>query len=110
MSLDYNLSNWNWPQGKEEWGFDPRMDDEFLPEIERSAKNSLSEDEKNTIVTTHAWKCVRKKRDLLLAETDWVGGTDVPELIKEKWNTYRQSLRDITSQTDPDNIIWPTKP
>jgi hypothetical protein len=46
----------------------------------------------------------------LLAETDWVGGTDVPEAIKTTWNTYRQALRDITTQTDPDNITWPTKP
>jgi len=25
-------------------------------------------------------------------------------------NTYRQALRDITTQTDPDNITWPEKP
>lgn len=110
MALDYNLSDWVWTQGGEDWGFDPRMSDELLPEIERTAKNALTEDEKNTIVTTHAWKCVRKQRDNLLAETDWVGGTDVPAAIKTTWNTYRQALRDITTQTDPDNITWPTKP
>lgn len=110
MALNYNLENWLWNQGGQEWGFDPRIDGQLLPEIERNAKNALSEDEKNAIVTTHAWKCVRKQRDLLLAETDWVGGTDVPEAIKTTWNTYRQELRDITTQTDPDNVIWPTKP
>ena len=52
MALDYNLSDWIWTQGGEDWGFDPRMSDELLPEIERTAKNALTEDEKNTIVTT----------------------------------------------------------
>lgn len=110
MALNYNLSDWIWSQSGEDWGFDPRIDDELLSEIERTAKNALSEDEKNAIVTTHAWKCVRKQRDNLLAETDWVGGTDVPEASKTTWNTYRQELRDITTQTDLDNISWPTKP
>ena len=61
-------------------------------------------------IRDRAWKCVRKQRDTLIAETDWVGGSDVPDALKTKWNTYRQALRDITSQTDPENIIWPTKP
>ena len=52
---------------------------------------------------------VRKQRDDLLAETDWVGGTDVPQAIKTTWNTYRQALRDITTQTDPDSITLPIK-
>ena len=113
MATDTNLSPWLWEQGGQKWGMDPRMDvssDTSIVQWEKDAINALSTSEKNAIVTAHLWKCVRKQRDLLLAETDWVGGTDVPELIKEKWNTYRQSLRDITTQTDPDNINWPTKP
>ena len=61
-------------------------------------------------MTAQAWKCVRKQRDTFIAETDWVGGSDVPDALKTKWNTYRQALRDITSQSDPENITWPTKP
>ena len=26
------------------------------------------------------------------------------------WRTYRQALRDITKQSDPSNLTWPTKP
>ena len=70
----------------------------------------MTESEISAIVTSQAWKCVRKQRDILIAETDWVGGSDVPEALKNKWNTYRQELRDVTNQSDPENINWPTKP
>ena len=26
------------------------------------------------------------------------------------WRTYRQALRDVTKQSDLDNISWPSKP
>jgi hypothetical protein len=26
------------------------------------------------------------------------------------WRNYRQALRDITKQSDPSNLTWPTKP
>ena len=57
-------------------------------------------------------KELRRQRDLLLAETDWMGNSDVT--MSSAWTTYRQALRDITSQTPSDdtlsNITWPTKP
>jgi len=55
---------------------------------------------------------LRKQRDKLLAETDWMGNQDYS--ITDAWKTYRQALRDVTSQTPSDdalsNINWPTKP
>lgn len=55
---------------------------------------------------------LRRQRDQLLAETDWMGNSDVT--MSDAWTTYRQALRDITSQTPSDdslsNITWPTKP
>ena len=55
---------------------------------------------------------LRKQRDALLAETDWMGNQDYS--ITDAWKTYRQALRDITDQTpnadDLGNITWPTKP
>ena len=55
---------------------------------------------------------LRQQRDQLLAETDWMGNSDVT--MSDAWTTYRQALRDITSQTPADdklsNINWPTKP
>jgi len=109
MALDYNLEYWSWEQGGEVWGFDPRITNPIAT-WEKIARDALTEDQRTAIVTAQAWKCVRKQRDILIAETDWVGGSDVPDALKTKWNTYRQALRDITSQSDPENITWPTKP
>lgn len=54
---------------------------------------------------------VREQRNLLLAATDWSQGVDVPQAIKDKYTTYRQALRDITSQAGfPSDIQWPTQP
>ena len=52
---------------------------------------------------------VRRERNSLLAASDWRASTDVT--LSDDWKTYRQALRDVpSSQTDPDNITWPTKP
>ena len=55
---------------------------------------------------------LRDERNRLLAETDWMGNSDVT--MSADWKTYRQALRDITSQTPSDdemsNITWPKKP
>jgi hypothetical protein len=55
---------------------------------------------------------LRRQRDALLAETDYMGNSDVT--MSDAWKTYRQALRDITSQTPSDNalsnITFPTKP
>ena len=55
---------------------------------------------------------LRDQRNQLLAETDWMGNSDVT--MSADWKTYRQALRDITKQTPSDdalsNITWPKKP
>jgi hypothetical protein len=55
---------------------------------------------------------LRQRRNSLLVETDYMGNSDV--VMSEDWATYRQGLRDITSQTPSDdalsNITFPTKP
>ena len=55
---------------------------------------------------------LRRQRDILLAETDYMALSDVT--MSDAWTTYRQALRDITSQTPSDdawsNITFPTKP
>lgn len=55
------------------------------------------------------WDFIRVRRNALLAECDWTQLPDAP-VDKAAWATYRQELRDITTQNDPFNIIWPTKP
>ena len=55
---------------------------------------------------------LRRQRDAILVETDYMGNSDVT--MSDAWKTYRQALRDITSQTPTDdklsNITFPTKP
>lgn len=58
------------------------------------------------------WVNVRARRNILLQECDWTQLGDVvftPEKEQE-WKEYRRQLRDITSQSDPFNLIWPTEP
>jgi hypothetical protein len=53
---------------------------------------------------------VRNQRDVLLSKTDWRALKDSPDMTAE-WSTYRQALRDITSQSGfPYSVNWPTKP
>lgn len=58
------------------------------------------------------WKRVRQDRDRLLNETDWVvtKATETETSVSSTWKSYRQALRDVPSQSDPDNITWPSKP
>lgn len=53
---------------------------------------------------------IRSKRNKLLTESDWTQLPDVEITTKTSWAIYRQELRNITSQQDPFNIIWPTPP
>jgi hypothetical protein len=58
------------------------------------------------------WKTVRFKRDKKLQACDWTVLPDVPMDASKRteWETYRQELRDVTDQSDPFNITWPTPP
>jgi hypothetical protein len=58
----------------------------------------------------HLWTDIRAQRNKLIAESDWTQNRDVVLSNDEEWAAYRQSLRDITTQSDPSNIIWPTPP
>jgi hypothetical protein len=52
---------------------------------------------------------IRNQRSILLSETDWMALSDVT--LSAEWATYRQALRDITSQDGfPYSVTWPTKP
>jgi hypothetical protein len=55
---------------------------------------------------------VRKQRDSLLAETDWMALSDVT--MSDEMAAYRQALRDITTHANfpylEEEDDWPTKP
>ena len=62
--------------------------------------------------TEDKWNSIRSQRNTLLYDCDWTQLPDSPltNEKKQEWSTYRQALRDVTLQVNPDNIIWPTKP
>ena len=62
-------------------------------------------------------RLLRIERDRRIAKTDWRAGKDVT--LSTAWRTYRQALRDITTQTpklnsqyelDLTSVTWPTEP
>ena len=87
---------------------------------EKVQMSSAEEAEVDTFQQAHADSLparymleLRIVRDRLLAETDWMSYSDSSDM-SNAWRTYRQALRDITSQTPNDiglsNITFPTKP
>jgi hypothetical protein len=54
------------------------------------------------------WAAIRSQRDALLAASDWMANSDV--IMTDAWTTYRQALRDVPSQSDPDDIVFPEEP
>ena len=65
----------------------------------------LTQEELDQRVVTQ-WQVVRNQRNQMLKDTDWTQVSDSP-VDKAAWATYRQALRDITTQADPFNIVWP---
>ena len=54
---------------------------------------------------------VKNKRNQLLQESDWTQLADIPQETKDRWEPYRQALRDVTTQPGyPLEIVWPTPP
>ena len=58
------------------------------------------------------WTLIRRQRDALLAETDWMANSDVTMSAANK--TYREKLRDLPSDQSSKktyaDITWPSKP
>ena len=69
---------------------------------------------KDKRILEEKWANIRSRRNRLLTESDWVvvkAKEEHPNAsIPSDWVDYRTELRDITKQSDPDDITWPTKP
>ena len=75
-------------------------------------------DEKTLLQSREPMRLLRIERDRLLAETDWMGNSDVT--MSSDWATYRQALRDLPANSDPklasdgtldmSSVTFPTKP
>jgi len=72
------------------------------------------DDTKDARILAGKWANIRTRRNRELTESDWVvvkAKEEHPNTsIDSNWMDYRTALRDITDQSDPDNITWPTKP
>ena len=55
------------------------------------------------------WIVIRAERNALLVASDWTQVADAP-VDAAAWAVYRQALRDITTQPDPFNVVWPPTP
>ena len=64
-----------------------------------------------------AMRLLRIERDARIVKTDWRASSDLT--LTDAWKTYRQALRDITTQTpkldsnyqlDLTSVTWPTEP
>jgi len=69
---------------------------------------------KDKRILDQKWADIRTRRNRELTESDWVVVKAKEEhanaSIDSSWTDYRTALRDITKQSDPDDITWPTKP
>ena len=62
-----------------------------------------------TLTEAQKWSNIRSTRNELLAKTDFYALSDVT--MTTEMSTYRQQLRDLPSSTsNPDDVVWPTKP
>ena len=75
-------------------------------------------DKKTELTNAEPMRLLRVERDRLLAETDWMGNSDVT--MSSDWTTYRQALRDLPASASPklsadgsldmSSVTFPTKP
>ena len=84
-------------------------------EIEGVQSHFVGQDDtRDARILADKWADIRTRRNRELTESDWVVVKAKEEhanaSIDSNWMDYRTALRDITKQSDPDNIIWPSKP
>lgn len=81
---------------------------------EEETARDLEEQQWNEGAFDRKMTSLREKRNLLLAQTDWVVLPDSPITDKTAWETYRTQLRDITNGLTTveqvEAVVFPTKP
>ena len=86
-----------------------------------SSQTKPTETEVNSKISAldavEAMRLLRIERDTRIVKTDWRASSDIT--LADAWKTYRQALRDITTQTpklgsdyelDLTSVTWPTEP
>ena len=70
---------------------------------------AVTDSEITNRITNKMWEGVRARRNKALKNSDAMALQD--RVMTEEQKAYRQALRDLPStQSDPFNITWPTKP
>ena len=85
--------------------------DEYGRWIQTWAVEPMTEEEV-AACTEREWAMVRDRRKSLLFASDWTQLPDAPltNMKIADWREYRQTLRDITNESDPFKILWPVAP
>lgn len=110
---DFGVVTENLPDNPNDYRFDGETFIPLPPRVEGKPKYDHTTDSwVDYRDAATALSEVRHERNQRLRACDW---TQIPDSAlvaqtKQQWVTYRQALRDITNQTDPFNIVWPTKP
>lgn len=84
--------------------------DEYGRWIQAWAVEPMTEEEVSAR-TEQEWNAARTDRNQRLADSDWTQLPDAPlsNVEMQDCASYRQALRDITTQSDPFNIQWPAQ-
>jgi len=88
---------------------------EWFPQADEVAPvESVVTQKLNEYKTNKAWSDLRKQRNYLLAQTDWMALSD--RVMTQAQIDYRQALRDLPATADPQlddqgnltNVTWPS--
>ena len=72
-----------------------------------------------TIMESKIIKRVKPQRDNtelqekcaeILAKSDWIEGSNLSGVTREKWNDYRKAIRELMSNPPEGTVVFPTKP
>ena len=91
------------------------IDPQCIMAVKEGEEVTLQTDPEKVQAKTDAqWASVRAQQSDLLYKSDWTCSVvDPPAPIlaqRDQWIAYRAALRDVTTQTDPFAIVWPSPP
>ncbi len=85
-----------------------------LTDEEQAFVNSERNHHLTVVKPARQFADLRRDRNQLLAESDYLFGADAPTMTDDKrneWRAYRQALRDLPANTpNPAEINWPSAP
>ena len=111
----FDLGNGYYTHAGREYSHDPMMLFEIDGKQVRAysvMQTPMSESDAKVISYNCKIANVTKRRNKIIAETDWMANSDVT--MTDAWKTYRQSLRDLPASYSTwdslESFSWPTKP